>query len=117
MKKETTTDQTPSRVGWGDLEKWVRQQVQRLVQDILEEEMTEFLGRATRLRHGRGDALPGLGPHGDVLPLPEGALAAPADQQPGGVTLRRATAAHRRGQTLQEGRTGHCHDLEVAPGG
>lgn len=50
MKKETTTGQAPSRVGWGDLEQWVRKQVQHLVQNILEEEVTEFLGRAKSAR-------------------------------------------------------------------
>lgn len=50
MEKKTTAGDMPSRVGWGDLEQWVRGQVQELIQGILEEEMTEFLGRAKSAR-------------------------------------------------------------------
>jgi transposase-like protein len=51
MEKHSTRAATPSRVGWEDLERWVREQVQGLVQDLLEEEVTEFLGRARSARH------------------------------------------------------------------
>ena len=52
MQKETTAQNRPSRVGWEDVEQWVRQQVQGLVQDVLEQEVTEFLGRAKSARRG-----------------------------------------------------------------
>ena len=35
-----------SRVHWEHLEEWVRQQIQRLIQELLEEEVTEFPGRS-----------------------------------------------------------------------
>ncbi len=59
MKKETTTDEAPSRVGWADLEEWVRGQVQELIQGILEDEVTEFLGRAKSARRGPLEENPG----------------------------------------------------------
>ena len=55
MQQQTTTGNTPSRVGWEDLEQWVRRQVQDLVQDILEQEVTEFLGRAKSARRPGGE--------------------------------------------------------------
>jgi putative transposase len=45
MTKLTTASSEPSRVIWEELEDWVRQKVQELVQAILEEEVTELLGR------------------------------------------------------------------------
>ena len=45
MRKETTARHSTSAVHWEHLEEWVRQQVQQLIQKILEEEVTEFLGR------------------------------------------------------------------------
>ena len=50
MEKHSTRVTTPSRVGWEQLDIWVREQVQGLVQDLLEEEVTEFLGRAKSAR-------------------------------------------------------------------
>lgn len=50
MEKKTTAGNASSRVGWADLEHWVRGQVQQLIQGILEEEVTEFLGRAKSVR-------------------------------------------------------------------
>lgn len=48
---------TSSRVGWEDLEAWVRGQVQQWIQGILEEEVTEFLGRAkSARREGLGES-------------------------------------------------------------
>jgi transposase-like protein len=41
------------------LEQWVRQQVQQLIQGILEEEVTEFLGRAKSARRGPLGESPG----------------------------------------------------------
>ena len=43
MRKETTNSVVESRVEWEHLEEWVRGQVQELVQELLEEEITEFL--------------------------------------------------------------------------
>ena len=46
MRKESTGSRSESRPEWEQLEDWVRSQVQRLIQELLEEEVTEFLGRA-----------------------------------------------------------------------
>ena len=46
MRKESTESRSESRPEWEQLEDWVRSQVQRLIQELLEEEETEFLGRA-----------------------------------------------------------------------
>ncbi len=46
MRKESTESRSESRPEWEQLEDWVRSQVQRLIQELLEEEVTEFLGRA-----------------------------------------------------------------------
>src|SRR5436190_1699526 len=64
------------------------------------------------MSQGRGDARPGLGADGDLLPLPDGALDAPADDQPGRVALRGRAPADGRRQALQEGRERRGADLE-----
>ena len=46
MRKESTGSRSESRPEWEQLEDWVRSQVQRLIQELLEEVVTEFLGRA-----------------------------------------------------------------------
>ena len=46
MRKESTGSRSESRPEWEQLEDWVRSQVRRLIQELLEEEVTEFLGRA-----------------------------------------------------------------------
>ena len=46
MRKESTESRSESRPEWEQLEDWVRSQVQRLIQELLEEEVTAFLGRA-----------------------------------------------------------------------
>ena len=46
MRKESTGSRSESRPEWEQLEDWVRSQVQRLIQELLEGEVTEFLGRA-----------------------------------------------------------------------
>ena len=46
MRKESTESRSESRPEWEQLEDWVRSQVQRLIQELLEEEVTVFLGRA-----------------------------------------------------------------------
>ena len=44
-----------SRPEWEQLEDWVRSHVQRLIQELLEEEVTEFLGRAKSARRSESD--------------------------------------------------------------
>jgi putative transposase len=45
MEKETTIGNQSSRVVWDNLEEWVRKKVQDFIQSLLEEEITELLGR------------------------------------------------------------------------
>jgi transposase-like protein len=45
MEKKSTTEAEGSRVEWENLEEWVRGHVQQFIQDVLEDEVTEFLGR------------------------------------------------------------------------
>lgn len=58
MSNETTEHSTESRVEWTHLEEWVRSRVQQFIQDILEEEVSEFLGRA---KSERRDVVDGKG--------------------------------------------------------
>ena len=54
-------------------------------------------------------------PHGDILRLPQRALASPPYDQPGGVAVRCAAAQDRCCQALQEGGqsdSGHMEDVE-----
>ena len=50
MRKEST-ESAESRPEWEQLEDWVRSQVQRLNQELLEEEVTAFLGGSQRHRN------------------------------------------------------------------
>ncbi len=59
MEKRTTEPPITSRVAWASLEEWVRGQVQAFVQQVLEEEVTEFLGRRKSQRRRVVDARPG----------------------------------------------------------
>ena len=59
MSNETMIDVAGSRPEWSDLEYWVRIKVQDFIQDILEEEVTEFLGRAKSERRDGVDSRPG----------------------------------------------------------
>lgn len=59
MRKQSTDAQSASRVTWEHLEEWVRQNVQGFLQAILEEEVTEFLGRRRSQRRQAVDAVPG----------------------------------------------------------
>lgn len=59
MKKHATDAPKPSRVAWEQLEEWVRQEVQRLIQEILEEEVTDLLGRERSQRRQPVDHNPG----------------------------------------------------------
>ena len=45
MRKQTTEITSESRPEWETLEHWLRDRMQNLVQHVLEEEVTEFLGR------------------------------------------------------------------------
>jgi len=58
MTKLTTATTEPSRIIWEELEAWVRQKVQELVQAILEEEVTELLGRKKSERRQAIDSPP-----------------------------------------------------------
>ena len=44
MSKESIGSRSKSRPEWEHLEDWVQGQVQRLIQDLLEQEVTEFPG-------------------------------------------------------------------------
>lgn len=59
MEKVTTRDQDPSRVTWDHLEQWARGKVQELIQTLLEEEITELLGRSRSQRREQVDSPPG----------------------------------------------------------
>lgn len=58
MEKVNTRDQDPSRVTWDHLEEWVREKVQEMIQTILEEEVTELLGRGRSERREQVDSPP-----------------------------------------------------------
>jgi len=59
MEKPTTTPTSSSSVEYEVLERWAREQVRLKIQDILEEEVNEFLGRAKWERANRVDAIGG----------------------------------------------------------
>ncbi len=59
MSNETIIDIAGSSPQWSDLEDWVRIKVQGFIQDILEEEVTEFLGRGKSERRELADARSG----------------------------------------------------------
>ena len=56
MSNENTEDGMGSRPEWDHLEDWLRGQVQGLIQHVLEEEVTEFLGRAKSARRSGSDS-------------------------------------------------------------
>ena len=56
MGKLSTETEGTSRVTWNHLEGWVRGQVQELIQSLLEEEVTELLGRRKSARRQAMDA-------------------------------------------------------------
>jgi transposase-like protein len=58
MGKQTTTRGRTSRVVWDNLEEWVRRKVQEFIQSLLEEEITELLGRQKSERRRAVDSLP-----------------------------------------------------------
>jgi putative transposase len=62
MREKNIEAQSESRVCFESLEGWARSKMQRLLQDILEEEVTELLGRrksARRASEGVVDPIPG----------------------------------------------------------
>jgi len=59
MKKSNRGRTESARVCWAGLEGWVRERVQGYVQDLLQEEVTELLGRGKSQRRPAVDALPG----------------------------------------------------------
>ena len=56
MSNENTEHGMGSRPEWDHLEDWLRGQVQGLIQHVLEEEVTEFLGRARSARRSDEDS-------------------------------------------------------------
>jgi len=58
MEKQTTNGSQPSRVVWDNLEEWVRRKVQEFIQSLLEEEVTELLGRQKSERRQAIDSPP-----------------------------------------------------------
>ena len=73
--------------------------------------------RMQRLGSGGRSVGPGLGSDGELLQLPEAAVATPAHHESSGVPVRRTSAANRCGQALQEGEQRPGCDLEDALGG
>jgi putative transposase len=58
MGKQTIKGSRSSKVVWEDLEEWVRRKVQEFIQSLLEEEITELLGRHKSERRRAVDSLP-----------------------------------------------------------
>jgi len=58
MGKQTTTGSQASRIVWDNLEEWVRRKVQEFIQSLLEEEITELLGRQKSERRKAVDSSP-----------------------------------------------------------
>ncbi len=56
MEKHSTEPTRESRPTWGTLEDWMRGQVQGLIQRVLEDEVTEFVGRTKSQRRAAVDA-------------------------------------------------------------
>jgi len=58
MGKLTTVNRQTSSIAWDHLEEWVRMKVQEFIQALLEEEVTELLGRKKSERRKAVDSLP-----------------------------------------------------------
>ena len=56
MSNENIGHGTESRPEWSELEGWLRGSMQKLIQEVLEEEVTEFLGRAKSERRSEADS-------------------------------------------------------------
>ena len=54
VRKNTTAAAGTSSVAFDEIEEYVRQEIQRRIQEVLEEELTEFLGRARYERRSNG---------------------------------------------------------------
>jgi transposase-like protein len=59
VRQLSTGTETPSRVVWSELEDWARTQIQSRLQEMLEEEVTELLGRQKSQRRSLIDPEPG----------------------------------------------------------
>src|SRR3989304_1663332 len=58
MGKQTPTGNQASSIVWDNLEEWVRRKVQEFIQSLLEEEITELLGRQKSERRKAVDGPP-----------------------------------------------------------
>ena len=56
MSKRTTESIEKSSPEWDELEDWLRGSMQNLIQQVLEEEVTEFFGRAKSARRSEADS-------------------------------------------------------------
>ena len=56
MSKRTIESIVKSSPEWGELEGWLRRSMQNLIQEVLEKEVTEFLGRAKSARRFEADS-------------------------------------------------------------
>ncbi|MDP6070350.1 MAG: transposase [SAR202 cluster bacterium] len=59
MSNETIEDVSESRADWEHLDEWVRGKVQDFIQEVLEEEVTEFFGRRRSERRSAVDGKSG----------------------------------------------------------
>lgn len=59
MSKHTTTPVASSSPTWESLDAWVREKTQEFIQNVMIEEVTEFLGRRKSQRLAAVDAVPG----------------------------------------------------------
>src|SRR5215471_7394787 len=59
MTQQTTTPEPKTSRTWEHLEEFARQHVQRFIQTLLEEEVTELLGRTKSVRRDAVDPAPG----------------------------------------------------------
>ncbi|MCY4579683.1 MAG: IS256 family transposase [Chloroflexi bacterium] len=59
MSKRTTESIGKSSPEWDELEEWLRGSMQKLIQQVLEEEVTGFFGRAKSARRSEEDSNPG----------------------------------------------------------
>lgn len=55
MKKQSTTKTAESSLTWETLEAWIRGHVQQFIQHVLEEEVTDLLGRQKSVRRRGGN--------------------------------------------------------------
>jgi len=59
MTKDTRKNEVEAKPEWDHLEEWLRRKMQKAIQEVLEDEVTEFLGRAKSQRRAAVDAVPG----------------------------------------------------------